>query len=125
LENFAQNTIFQGDTEPVQNEIEELVYNYDFFEIPLTNQNIDLGVSFIQNIKTVMKTVSIDDEEFPFLTAQLTNIQLGGIQLPAEYEEDLNLIYVSSLIATRGIPYFLIQAMLTSFLQARVPQEEP
>ncbi len=124
LENFAQNTIFQGETEPTQNEIEELMYNFDFFEIPLTNFFIDLGISFIQNIKTVMKTVPVDDEEFPFLTAQLINIQLGGLQLPIEDDEHLNLLYVSSLIATRGIPYLLIQVMLTAFLQARVPPEE-
>ncbi len=124
LENFAQNTIFHGETEPSQLEIDELIYNYDFFEIPLTNFFIDLGVSFIQNIKTVMKTVSVNDDEFPFLTAQLINIQIGGIKLPIEDEEHLNLMYVSSLIATKGIPYRMIQIMLTAFLQTRVPKEE-
>ncbi|PWI47588.1 hypothetical protein CEE45_11080 [Candidatus Heimdallarchaeota archaeon B3_Heim] len=124
LENFAQNTIFQGETEPSQLEIDELIYNYDFFEIPLTNLFINLGVSFIQNIKTVMKTVPVNDDEFPFLTAQLINIQIGGIELPIEDEEHLNLMYVSSLIATKGIPYRMIQIMLTAFLQTRVPKEE-
>ncbi len=124
LENFAQNTILRGETEPLQVEIDELVYNYDFFEIPLTNFFIDLGVSFIQNIKTVMKTVPINDDEFPFLTAQLINMQLGGLQLPSEDEEHLNLMFVSSLIATKGIPYVMIQKMLTAFLQTKVPKEE-
>ncbi len=123
LENFAQNTILRGETEPLKIEIEELIYNYDFFELPLTNFFIDLGISFIQNMKTVMKTVPVDDEEFPFLTAQLINVQLGGAQLPVEDEEHLNLMYVSSLIATKGIPYQLIQEMLTAFLQTRIPKE--
>ena len=125
LENFVQNTIFQGETEPIQIEVDELVYNYDFFEIPLTNFFIDLGVSFIQNIKTVMKTVPVDDGDFPFLTAQLINIQLGGSSLPIEDEEHLNLMFVSSLIATKGIPYRMIKEMLTAFLQTRVPTGEP
>ncbi|MHA1977861.1 MAG: hypothetical protein ACW98F_03445 [Candidatus Hodarchaeales archaeon] len=125
LENFAQNTIFQGETEPLRIEIHELIYNFDFFELPLTNYFVDLGISFIQNIKTVMKTVPVDDDEFPFLTAQLINIQLGGTQLPIEDEEHLNLLFVSSLIATKGIPYHMIQGMLTGFLQTRVPKDEP
>jgi hypothetical protein len=125
LENFAQNTVLRGETEPLQIEVYELIYNYDFFEIPLTNFFIDLGVSFIQNIKTVMKTVPVDDDEFPFLTAQLINIQLGAIELPIEDEEHLNLMFVSSLIATKGISYKMIQKMLTAFLQTRVPLEEP
>ncbi len=121
---FTQNEIFKSDLEPTQSEIDELMYNYDFFEIPLINLFIELGVSFIQNIKTVMAKIPVDDKEFPFLTAQFINIFLGEKQLPPENEEQVNLIFVSSLIAVKGISYNKIQTMLTAFLQARVPKDE-
>jgi hypothetical protein len=123
LENFAQNTIFQAELEPTKQEIDELIYNYDFFEIPLNNLFIELGMSFIQNIKTVMKKVPIDDPEFPFLTAQFLNMYLGKIDLPAEELEHLNLAFVSCLISIKGIPFNMTQTMLTAFLNARAPQE--
>jgi len=123
LENFAQNTIFQAELEPTKQEIDELIYNYDFFEIPLNNLFIELGMSFIQNIKTVMKKVPIDDPEFPFLTAQFLNMYLGNIDLPAEELEHLNLAFVSCLISIKGIPFNMTQTMLTAFLNARAPQE--
>jgi hypothetical protein len=124
LENFTQSEIFQSDREPTQNELDELMYNLDFFEIPLTNLYIEIGVSFIQNIKSVMAKIPIDDDEFPFLTAQFVNIFLGEMQLPIEDEEHINLIFVSSLIATKGISYNMIQTMLIAFIQARVPPSE-
>ena len=123
LENFAQNTIFQSDLEPTQQEIDELIFNYDFFEIPLNNLFIGLGMSFIQNIKNVMQKVPIDDPEFAFLTAQFVNMYLGNINLPPEEEEHLNLSYVSCLISMKEIPFNMTQAMLTAFLNAKAPQE--
>ena len=123
LENFAQNTIFQSDLEPTQQEIDELIFNYDFFEIPLNNLFIELGTSFIQNIKNVMQKVPIDDPEFAFLTAQFVNMYLGNINLPPEEEEHLNLSYVSCLISMKEIPFNMTQAMLTAFLNAKAPQE--
>ncbi|MHA1541378.1 MAG: hypothetical protein ACTSQH_00195 [Candidatus Hodarchaeales archaeon] len=123
LENFAQNTIFQSDLEPTPQEIDELIYNYDFFEIPLNNLFIGLGISFIQNIKNVMQKVPIDDPEFAFLTAQFVNMYIGNINLPPEEEEYLNLSYVSCLISMKEIPFNMTQAMLTAFLNAKAPQE--
>jgi len=123
LENFAQNTIFQSELEPTQQEIDELIYNYDFFEIPLNNLFTELGISFIQNIKTVLKKVPINDPEFPFLTAQFLNMYIGKINLPEEEEEHLNLSFVSCLISMKEIPFNMIQTMLTAFLNAKAPQE--
>jgi hypothetical protein len=123
LENFAQHTIFQAELEPSSKEIEELIFNYDFFEIPLNNLFIDLGISFIQNIKTVMQKVPVNDPEFPFLTAQFLNMFLGRMNLPAEEEEHLSLAFVSCLISIKGIPFNMTQTMLTAFLNAKAPQE--
>ncbi len=123
LENFAQNTIFQSESEPTQQELDELIYNYYFFEIPLNNLFVELGTSFIQNIKTVMQKVPIEDPEFPFLTAQFINMYLGKINLPAEEQEHLNLSFVSCLISIKGIPFNMTQTMLTAFLNARAPQK--
>ncbi|MHA1941626.1 MAG: hypothetical protein ACW97P_07855 [Candidatus Hodarchaeales archaeon] len=124
LENYAQNIIFKGEFEPEYSELEELLFNYDFFEIPLTNINVELGVSFIQNLKTVMDKVPVDDDEFPLLAGQFINMFLGEHQIPVEDEEHLNLVYVSSLIATKGINYNLIQQMLVGFIQTKVKQKE-
>jgi hypothetical protein len=125
LENFAQNTIFQSELEPSQQEIEELIFNYDFFEIPLNNLFIELGISFIQNIKNVMQKVPIDDPEFAFLTAQFVNMYLGNINLPPEEEEHLNLSYVSCLISIKEIPFNMTQTMLAAFLNAKASPETP
>ena len=125
LENFAQNTIFQSELEPTQQEVDELIYNYDFFEIPLNNLFIELGISFIQNIKNVMQKVPIDDPEFAFLTAQFVNMYIGNINLPPEEEEHLNLSYVSCLISMKEIPFNMTQTMLTAFLNAKAPPEKP
>ena len=124
LETFTQNEIFKSELEPTHSEINELMYNFDFFEIPLTNLFIELGLSFIQNIKTVIVKVPVDDDEFPLLTAQFLNIFLSELQLPPEDEENINLVFVCSLIAIKGIHYDKIQTMLTAFLQARVPEKE-
>jgi len=125
LENFAQNTIFQSELEPTQQEVDELIYNYDFFEIPLNNLFIELGISFIQNIKNVMQKVPIDDPEFAFLTAQFVNMYIGNINLPPEEEEHLSLSYVSCLISIKEIPFNMTQTMLTAFLNAKAPPEKP
>ena len=124
LENYAQNIIFKGEFEPSHSELEELLYNYDFFEIPLTNTNVELGVSFIQNLKTVMNKISVDDEEFPFLAGQFVNMFLGDQQIPLDNEEHINLVYVSSLIAVKGINYNLIQNMLVAFIQTKSIKKE-
>jgi hypothetical protein len=123
LENFAQHSIFQGETEPTQSELEELLYNFDFFEIPLTNKFIELGTSFIQNIKTVMEKIPVEDEEFPFLTGQFINMFLKEQHLPPEDEEHLNLIYVATLIAVKGIPFKMTQTMLVAFIQTKAPEQ--
>lgn len=123
LENYAKNIIFKGEFEPTLSELEELLYNYDFFEISLTNINVELGVSFIQNLKTVMKKIPVNDEEFPILAGQFVNMFLGDHQIPTDHEEHLNLVYVSTLIAVKGINYNLIQNMLVAFIQTRARKE--
>ncbi|MHA2054191.1 MAG: hypothetical protein ACW99F_11385, partial [Candidatus Hodarchaeales archaeon] len=90
----------------------------------LTNINVELGVSFIQNLKTVMDKVPVDDDEFPLLAGQFINMFLGEHQIPVKDEEHLNLVYVSSLIATKGINYNLIQQMLVGFIQTKIKQKE-
>ncbi len=58
LELITKKEIFTDDVDPSLAEIEEVLFNLDFFEVPLSNNPIDLGISFIQNIKMVLKRIS-------------------------------------------------------------------
>ena len=116
LEMIAKEEIFVSDLEPSPAEVEELLYNFDFFEIPLKNIYVDLGVSFIKNIKTVLQKVPFNDPEFPLLTSQFLSILLSDRELTIEELDQINMILVSSLIATTGVPFTVIQPVLKHFV---------
>ncbi|UCG00607.1 MAG: hypothetical protein JSW11_13430 [Candidatus Heimdallarchaeota archaeon] len=116
LEMITKEAIFVSDLEPSPVEVEELLYNFDFFEIPLNNKFVELGVSFIQNIKTVLKKVPFNDPEFPLLTSQFVSILLSDKDFSIEELDQMNIILVSSLIATTGVPFTSIQPVLENFV---------
>ncbi|MFX1506272.1 MAG: hypothetical protein ACFFDC_09160 [Promethearchaeota archaeon] len=116
LEMITKEAIFASDLEPSPVEVEELLYNFDFFEIPLNNIFVELGVSFVQNIKTVLKKVPFDDPEFPLLAAQFVRILLSDKELSIEELDQINMILVCSLIATKGVPFKVIQPVLKHFV---------
>ncbi len=66
-----------------------------------------------------MSKVTVDDEEFPVLAGQFLNMFMKEHHIQVENEEHLNLVYVSSLIAAKGITYNLIQTMLIAFIQTK------
>lgn len=116
LEMITKEAIFVSDLEPSPAEVEELLYNFDFFEIPLNNIFVELGVSFIQNIKTVLNKVPFNDPEFPLLTSQFVSILLSDKELTIEELDQMNMILVSSLIATTGVPFTIIQPVVEQFV---------
>ncbi|MHA2074170.1 MAG: hypothetical protein ACW97X_06095 [Candidatus Hodarchaeales archaeon] len=116
LENITKQAIYRSDIDPTPIEVDELLFNFDFFELPITNVTADLGMSFIQSTKTILNKVSITDPDFPLLTSQFINIILREKQLDQEILDQLNMILVSSLIATTGVPFTLIQSILEYFL---------
>ncbi|MFX0124555.1 MAG: hypothetical protein ACFFAE_13065 [Candidatus Hodarchaeota archaeon] len=116
LEMITKEAIFVSDLDPSPIEVEELLYNFDFFEIPLNNTFVELGMSFIQNIKTVLKKVPFNDPEFPLLTSQFAGILLSDKELSTEELDQINMILVSSLIATTGVPFTIIQPVLEQFV---------
>lgn len=116
LEMVAKEAIFTSDIEPSPSEVEELLFNFDFFEVPLTNMFIDLGISFIHNIKIVMKKVPLNDPEFPLLVSQFISVLLGEKELKVEEQDQTNMILVSSLISTSGVPFDMIQPVLKHFM---------
>ncbi|MFX0050539.1 MAG: hypothetical protein ACFE8U_04515, partial [Candidatus Hermodarchaeota archaeon] len=115
LEMIAKEAIFTSDIEPFPSEVEELIFNFDFFDVPLTNIFIDLGISFIHNVKIVLKKVPINDPEFPMLVSQFINVLLAEKKLEVEEQDQINMILVSSLIATSGVPFNIIQPVLKHF----------
>lgn len=115
LEMIAKEAIFVSDLEPTPIEVEELLYNFDFFEIPLNNLFVELGVSFVQNIKTVLKKVPFNDPEFPLLASQFISVLLSDKELSVEELDQIEMILVSSLIATTGVPFKIIQPVLKHF----------
>jgi hypothetical protein len=116
LEMITKEAIFVSDLEPSPAEVEELLYNFEFFEIPLNNTFVELGVSFIQNIKTVLKKVPFNDSEFPPLVSQFLSILLLDKELSIEELDQINIILVCSLIATTGVPFKVIQPVLKHFV---------
>ncbi|MFX0182571.1 MAG: hypothetical protein ACFE95_05755 [Candidatus Hodarchaeota archaeon] len=116
LEIIAKEAIYTSDIEPSPSEVEELLFNFDFFEVPLTNMFIDLGISFIHNIKIVMNKVPINDPEFPILISQFISVLLGEKEFSVEDQDQTNMILVSSLISTSGVPFDMIQPVLRYFM---------
>lgn len=116
LEVFTKQDIYSSEIDPSPFEVEELLFNYDFFEIPITNTTADLGISFIQSAKAVLNRVAITDPDFPLLTSQFINILLADKNLKQEETDQLNMILVSSLIATAGVPFTMIQPVLGEFI---------
>jgi len=124
LEMITKEEIFVSDLEPSPAEVEELLYNFDFFEIPLNNIFVNLGVSFIKNLKTVLKKVPFNDPEFPLLTSQFLGILLSDRELTIEELDQINIILVSSLIATTGVPFTIIQPVLKHFVVSSHSDQE-
>ncbi|MFW9903164.1 MAG: hypothetical protein ACFFFH_02445 [Candidatus Thorarchaeota archaeon] len=116
LETITKEEIFASDLEASPAEVKELLYNLDFFEIPLNNIYVELGISFIQNIRTVLKKVPFDDPDFPLLASQFLNILLIDKELSIEELDQIDMILVSSLIATTGVPFTVIQPVLKHFV---------
>ncbi|MFX1517861.1 MAG: hypothetical protein ACFFC6_16280, partial [Promethearchaeota archaeon] len=124
LEIITKEEIFVSDLEPSPAEAEELLYNFDFFEIPLNNIYVDLGMSFLKNIKTVLKKVPFNDPDFPLLTSQFLHIILSDKKLSIEESDQINMILVSSLIATTGVPFTVIQPVLEHFVASSHSEPE-
>jgi hypothetical protein len=124
LEIFTKRAIYSSEVDPTPNEVEELLFNYDFFEVPITNVTVDLGLSFIHSTKTVLNKVLINDPEFPLLASQFIHILLTEKKLSQEEMDQLNMMLVSSLIATTGVPFTMIQPVLESFIGANSTNEE-
>jgi hypothetical protein len=124
LEMITKEAIFVSDLEPVPTEVTELLFNFDFFEIPLNNIFVELGISFIHNIKTVLGKVPFNDPEFPLLASQFVSILLSGKELTTEEMDQINMILVSSLIATKGVPFTIIQPVLEHFVVSNHPEQE-
>ncbi len=124
LENITKQAIYKSEIDPSPLEVNELLFNFDFFEIPITNVTADLGMSFIQSTKTILNKVPITDPEFPLITSQFIHIILTDKQLNQEILDQLNMILVSSLIATTGVPFTNIQNVLEHFL-GQIEEIEP
>ncbi|MHA2223978.1 MAG: hypothetical protein ACXAC8_02165 [Candidatus Hodarchaeales archaeon] len=122
LEIITKQAIYVSDSEPSPSEVEELLFNFDFFDIPFTNAFIDLGVSFIHNIRTVMQKISTDDPEFPLLVSQFILVLMANKELSEEEMDQINMILVSSLVATTGVPFTTIQPVLSSFITNVKPE---
>ncbi len=116
LETISKAAIFKSDLEPTLKEISELLFNFDFFEIPLSNIFVELGVNFIQNIKMVLRKVAFSDPDFPLLASQFIGILIREMRLKTEELDQINVILVCSLIASSGVPFSLIQSVLEEFV---------
>ncbi len=124
LEIAAKQEIYTSESEPTISEIEEMSFNLDFFEVPLTNNTIELGVAFIRGIKLVLSKVPYTDPEFPVLIAQFAAVQLADAKIDEEEEEQINMILVSSLVAVRNVPFSKIQRVMTFFLPIETTEEK-
>lgn len=128
LETFAKNTIYMSPSDPTEEEVEELVFNLDFFEIQLSNTFVELGLSFINNIKLVLNKVPVDDPEFPTLASQFMRVLLQDKQLTQNEVDQVNVVLVASLVATAGVPFIKIQPVLEQFVALGMlpvdPEEE-
>ena len=124
LEIAAKEEIYTSESEPKVSEVEEMSFNLDFFEVPLTNNTIELGVDFIRGIKMVLNRVPYTDPEFPVLVAQFAAVQLADAKIDEDEEEQINMILVSSLVAVRNIPFSKIQRVLSYFLPTETAEEK-
>ncbi|MFX0085488.1 MAG: hypothetical protein ACFFAU_07430 [Candidatus Hodarchaeota archaeon] len=124
LEIITKRAIYSSEVDPTPMEVEELLYNYDFFDVPITNNTIDLGLSFIQSTKTILNKVRINDPDFPLLSSQFIHILLREIKLEEDEIDQLDMILVSSLIATVGVPFKMIHPVLESFFGTESLSEE-
>ncbi|MFW9780010.1 MAG: hypothetical protein ACFFE8_14245 [Candidatus Heimdallarchaeota archaeon] len=116
LERFAKNTIHTSPNDPTEEEVDELLFNLDFFEIPVSNTFVELGLSFINSIKTILHRVALDDPEFPALVSQFTQILLQEKRLSSDEFDQVNMVLVASLIATDGVPFIKIQPVVEQFV---------
>ncbi len=124
LEILGKTAIYSSETEPTVAEVEEMSFNLDFFEVPLSNNTIELGIEFIRGIKIVLTKVPHTNPEFPILAAQFANIQLADAKINEEEEEQINMILVSSLVATKGVPFSKIQRVMSNFLPSDNEEKE-
>ncbi len=118
LETVTRLAIFSQETDPLAKEVSELVFYFDFFAIPINNETIDLGVLFINNIKRALQKVTLSDPDFSVMVGQLTQLAIKELEprLTFEDKEEANMILVSSLMATQGIPFPLIQSVVEQFI---------
>ncbi|MFW9855917.1 MAG: hypothetical protein ACFFFG_12730 [Candidatus Thorarchaeota archaeon] len=116
LELFAKNSIHTSPNDPTEEEVDELLFNLDFFEIPVSNTFVELGLSFINSIKTVLHRVALDDPEFPALASQFTQVLLQEKKLSSDEFDQVNMVLVASLIATDGVPFIKIQPVVEQFV---------
>jgi hypothetical protein len=121
LETIAKDAIFTSNLEATPSEVEELLFNYSFFEIPLSNNLIELGISFIHNIKLVQNKVTINDPDFPILTAQFIGVLLKEKKLNSKEADQINMVLVCSLIAASKVHFNLIQPVLEQFIAFGAP----
>ncbi|UCE12456.1 MAG: hypothetical protein JSV04_09690, partial [Candidatus Heimdallarchaeota archaeon] len=122
LEIISKEAVFTSEIEPSSTEVEELLFNFDFFEVPMNNKFVELGISFIHNTKTVLQKVHVNDDEFPLLVSQFISVLLVKKELTIEEKDQLNMILVSSLIATKGIPFTMVQPVLEQFVASSLPE---
>jgi hypothetical protein len=116
LELFTKNTIHMSPIDPTEEEVNELLFNFDFFEIRLSNTFVELGVSFINSIKTVLNRVPLDDPDFPTLVSQFLQIQSQEKKLSPHEKDQVNMVLVASLIATDKVPFIKIQPVIEQFV---------
>ncbi|MHA1332148.1 MAG: hypothetical protein ACTSR2_13855, partial [Candidatus Hodarchaeales archaeon] len=116
LEVITRMAIFHTKEDPSPEEVRELLINLDFFDIPLTNEFIDLALSFIHSTKLVLNRVSVNESEFPAIVSQFIAITLSEKDFTEEKLDQVNVILVASLIATVDIPFSLINPILEIFV---------
>ncbi|MFX0205789.1 MAG: hypothetical protein ACFFDT_07350, partial [Candidatus Hodarchaeota archaeon] len=126
LETVAKSTIYPTDVDAKPEEAKELIFYFDFFSLPISNITIDLGLSYINGIKMTLRKVPVSDPEFPPLMAQLAFVLTAEManKLSQEEMDSKNMYLVSSLLASSGIPYNLIQPILENYITYIMPQQE-
>ena len=117
LENITKAAIFRADEDPTADEVKELLFNFDFFDVPLTVTYIDTGLAMIRSIKIVINRVPLEDPEFPEVVSQFIGIIISEEKFEEEELEHIDMILVCALIATKNIPFKLIQPVLEAFIE--------
>ena len=116
LENITKAAIFLAEEDPTTEEVKELLFNFDFFDVPLTNAYIDSGLAMIRSTKIVMNRVPPEDPEFPEVVSQFIGIIISEEKFDEEELEYIDMILVCAMIATKNIPFKLIQPVLEAFM---------